>query len=115
MVPLTGLAEGATPAGAARIERDPVSDMNLSDFRTHGFDRSGYLMAGNHRLLDSDRSKPAVEIVVEVGAANPSGTYPDQNLGFSRLPERHLLDSQIHLVVDHTGQILHDILQITMP
>jgi len=73
----------ATPAGTARINRHQIPHRKALHTLTQGGDAAGHLVAENHRLLDANRAKPAIVVIMQVGSADPSRFHLDKGLTFT--------------------------------
>ena len=80
-------AVAAAAARAARIDGDALAGLDAVDLRADAADRAGDLVAEDHRLLQPHGAEPAVEIVVQVRAADAAG-----------------LDAHLDVVRAHRGQ-----------
>jgi hypothetical protein len=89
-------AVAAMTAGVARIHRDPISDADPRHVFTHFDDGSGHLVAEDHRLLEANRAKAAVLVIVEVGPADPASGQTHLDLAWARwVGRRHVFDPEV--------------------
>ena len=85
-------ALAAVVALAARMRRadgDLVADLDARDAGADRGDDAGGLVPGNQRLAHDEAAVAALEVVMEVGAADAAGAEPQQHLagaGLRRSP-----------------------------
>src|SRR5262249_47859871 len=69
----------ATAARMRRAHRHLVADAHARDARTDAGDDRGGLMSGNQRLADDEVAVAALEVIVEIGAADATGAELQQH------------------------------------
>ena len=91
------------PAGPGGIDADPLPHRHAGDLRSRLGDLAGEFVPGHQGLADHEVADPAVEEIVEVGAADPAGTDPDADLAGSERQVGALLEPQILGGMKDTG------------
>jgi hypothetical protein len=108
---LAALAAGrAFAAGARRIDRDAIARGHARDAGTDcGHDARG-LVAGCERFADHEVADPAMQVVVQIGAADAGSPQLDQHLAGSRFRHGRFDDAQIvgavNLAFEHCEPLL---------
>ena len=105
----TGLTELALAARAARAERDAVASLDLGHFRSDRFNRAGHFVTQDDRLLDTHHAETAVQVIVQVGAADATGTDAHQHLVILHFRDRHILDAQVFFFMQYAGFCFHEL------
>ena len=100
---LAHLAVAAMAAGPARIDRDAVARLHARDLAADRLDPAGDLMAEDHRLAHADRAEAAMQIVVQVRAADAAGLDPHAHVARPELGRGRRLDAQVLLGMDDDG------------
>ena len=80
MILLAQLAETASAARTRRRDGNALSHAEVLDVGTQAIDHTRNLMAQSHRLLDANRAKTSVLVIVQIGAANATECDFDANL-----------------------------------
>jgi hypothetical protein len=101
LLALRTVAAGA--AGAAWIDGDALARLQAGNFRANARNRSGDLVAQNHRLAQPHGAEAAIEIVVEVGAADAAGLDAHLDLAGTEWRGGHRLDAKILGRVQYRG------------
>jgi hypothetical protein len=95
------LARRAAPARQARVDRDPVADLDAGHLSA-GLDHlARHLVAEDQRLAHREIADPALEIVVQVRAADAAGAKAHPHLIGLQRCERPLLETKILGSVQH--------------
>ena len=89
VVALSCSTVAARVAWLARVDGDPHAGLHPGHLAADLVDRAGDLVPKRHRLPQADGPEAAVVVIVQVGAANPSGLDPDTDI---TRPERRRLD-----------------------
>src|SRR6185295_8100967 len=93
LLALRAIAAGA--AGSARVDGDTLAGLHARDLGADTRDRARDLMTEDHRLLQPHGAEAAVEIVVQVGAANAAGLDAHLDLVRAERRNRDMLDAKI--------------------
>lgn len=68
------------PVGHAGLYADPVADSQVADVGANLDHPAGALMAEHHRLAHDERADLAVQVVVQVAAADADGVHRDADI-----------------------------------
>src|SRR4051812_11809513 len=98
---LAFLAVAAMAARKARVHGDALADPDAGDVVSEACDRAGNFVPEDHRLLQPHGAKAAIEIVMQVRAANAASLNSHRHLAGAGLRRRHILDPQIPLRMKH--------------
>ena len=87
-------------AGAAGIDRDAVARLHAADLLADGLDPAGDLMAQDQRFAHPDRAETAMQVVMQVRAADAAGLDADADVERTEIGRCRLFDAQILFGVD---------------
>src|SRR5882757_8298184 len=93
----------ADAAGLARIHRHPRAGLKLRHIVADGCDHARYLVSERHRLLDPDRAKTAMVIIVQIRTADAAGGDFDADFACARRRVGKAVDPQVFWGVDDDG------------
>ncbi len=88
-------AEAAAPAGPRGRDRDEVAGGEGLDAGAEGGDVAGDLVAEDHRLAQPHRAEAAVQVVVEIRAADAAAGEPHAQLAGTGIAGVALFEAQI--------------------
>jgi hypothetical protein len=97
-----GLARPAAPARLARVHRDPVVDPHARDLGAHLDHVARDLMSEDQGLAHREVADPALEVIVQIGAADTPRPESHPHLIRPERQGRSLLDPQLPRRVQHT-------------
>ena len=80
LVVLACAAIAAFVARLARVDGDPHASRHQGHLAADFIDRAGNFVPKRHRLLQPDRSKAPMMVIMQVGTANPAGFDPDPDI-----------------------------------
>jgi hypothetical protein len=90
-----GQAVAAPQAGSGRVNRDPLTGLNLRDVRAHLDHFPGHLVAEHHGFAQGEVAHAPVVIIMQVGPANAPGPESHQHLAFLRPRFGPILNFQV--------------------
>ena len=74
----------APKAGSARVDRNPLTDLNVRHVLAYFNHFSGYFMTKHHRFTHGEIAHASFVVIMQVGSSNTPGPKSHQHFAFLR-------------------------------
>ena len=90
----------APKARSARVDRNPLTDLNVRHVLAYCNHFSGYFVTKHHRFTHGEIAHAPLVVIMQVGSANTPGPKTHQHLAFLWLRYGTILNFQVLSPVD---------------